>query len=196
MSRPIINPGSLYWTGQHWIDYIKEPGADTHSGMVSLWHTHYCEAGEGTAVFIDIPGADGYQALCTDNPDIAAFHVAWMKGRGGIHDLDLEVVPASIRREGNILKAPSWVIESVDSRVVATWRKIDPPVILDGPSPKFKEGWDVYSFLFFAWEASITLNDREIPGKPYGRDIWAPTIGGERSSCVFALSEVFVDIEA
>ena len=194
MSRPIVNPGTLWWTGQHWIDYLRVPGTETDSGMVSLWHTHYCEAGEGTTVFIDIPGADGYQAICTDNPDVAAFHVDWMKGRGGIYDLGLEIVPAEIRREGSILEAPSWVIESGDTRIVAIWKQIEPPVILDGASPKFKEGWDVYSYLYFTWDATITLNGRQIPGEPYPRDIWEPTIGGERSSCVFALSETFVEI--
>ena len=36
--------------------------------------------------------------------------------------------------------------------------------------------------------------DRQIEGEPYRRDIWQQSIGGERSSCVVALSETFIEV--
>jgi len=48
--------------------------------------------------------------------------------------------------------------------------------------------------LFFTSEASVDLDGRRIEGKPSMRDIWKPTIGGERSSCVFALAETQVEL--
>ena len=194
MSRPISNPGTLMWTGQHWINYLREPGEETNSGMVSLWHTHYCPLGEGTAVFIDIQGDSGFRGVCTDNRDIAGFIQNWMSGRGGLYAMGLPVLDAEIRREGDVLAVPSWVIETEADRIEAVWSHLLPPVILDGPAPKFSEDRDVYSLLFFAEEAGISLNGKPVAGKPYVTDIWKPSIGGDRSSCVFALSETFIQI--
>ena len=196
MERPIVNPGSVFWTGQHWINYLREPGHETDSGMVSLWFTHYCAAGEGIVAFVDIPGAPGFQGICTDNPPVAAFMQDWYRGRGGMYDKDLPIKDAKLEREGDVLADPVWTIETATDRVVARWSGLAPCVILDAPVPKFSEDRDVYSLLFFAEEATITLNGAPVAGRPYLRDIWQPSIGGERSSCVFALSETFIQVQA
>ena len=191
MTRRIVNPGTLFWTGQHWINYLRRPGEAENSGMVSLWHTHYCAAGEGTAAYIDLPGL---QSICTDNPDIVAFMNEWMAGRGGLYDMDLPIIEAQFRRSGDLRSDPSWTIQTATDRIEATWTEIQPPVILDAPAPKFRQDCDVYSYLFFAAAASISLNEQATPGQPYITDIWQPSIGGDRSSCVFALSETFISI--
>ena len=46
-----------------------------------------------------------------------------------------------------------------------------------------REDRDVYSLLFFAEEAGISINGQPVAGKPYVTDIWKPSIGGDRSSC-------------
>jgi hypothetical protein len=63
MSRPRINPGNLVWSGEHWINYLREPGAVSDSGMVSLYHTRYSSAGEGNIAFVDIQGDPGFSAM-------------------------------------------------------------------------------------------------------------------------------------
>jgi len=40
----------------------------------------------------------------------------------------------------------------------------------------------------------MKLDGRAVEGKPYTRDIWKKSIGGDRSSCVFALAETFIRI--
>ena len=192
MSRPIVNPGKLFWSGQHWINFIREPDAEINSAMVSLWYTHYCEAGEGSVAYVDIQDDPGISGIYTDNKDAVTFMQEWMKGRGGLYDKDLPIIEAQFRREGDIQNTPSWVIDAGGDRLVATWSQIQLPVILDAPAPKFREDRDVYSLLFFTDEASITLNERKIAGNPYPTDIWKKSIGDERSSCVFALSETFI----
>jgi hypothetical protein len=189
MNRPLVNPGTLLWTGQHWVNFIREPGAEADSGMVSLWHTHYCAAGEGTMAYVYIPGNEGFQGICTDNPDIAEFIRSWMQGRGGLYDRPLPVVGATFRREGEVRQAPSWVIETEKDQIIATWSHIDPVVILNRSVPTDRAVW---TLLFFTASARIVLNGHLIPGQPYLRDIWKPSIGGDRSSCVFALSETFI----
>ena len=56
MRRPVLNPGTLHWSGEHWINYLRLPGSDTNSAMVSLYHTRYCPAGEGNVAFVEASG--------------------------------------------------------------------------------------------------------------------------------------------
>jgi hypothetical protein len=76
-------------------------------------------------------------------------------------------------------------------RLTATWSGLERPVIVEAPGGVFGPKTDLFSLLFFASEASIQLNGAKISGGPYVRDIWRKSIGGDRSSCVFALSETF-----
>lgn len=190
MDRPMVNSGELLWTGQHWINYLRPVGHPHHSAMVSLWHTHYCDAGEGTVAFIKITGITEY--ICTDNHEIAAYIRNWMKGRGGLYDMDLPVVDGVFSRDGDIRGGPIWNIETEGDQIAAIWEDLLPPVFLEAPAPKFQPDKDVYSCLIFADSARIILNDQLIPGKPYPTNKWASSIGGDRSSCVFALSETFI----
>ncbi|MEE3258752.1 MAG: hypothetical protein VX293_06050 [Candidatus Latescibacterota bacterium] len=193
MGRPIVNTGRVFWTGQHWINYLRVPGAEEDSGRVSVWHTHYCGAGEGTVAYVDIPGDPGLRAVCTDNRDLAAFVDSWVRDLPGPYQIDV-VIDAAIRREGSIDAAPAWVIETGGATVVATWFNLEPPVIMEAPAPTVKPDRDVYSHLFFTDEATIRIDDRSVEGEPYLRDIWQQSIGGERSSCVVALSETFIEV--
>lgn len=190
MDRPLVNPGTLYWTGQHWMVYLRPPGSEEESGRVSVWHTHYCEAGEGTVIYIDIPGQ--YQAVCTDNREVAAFMDRWVRNMPGPYQTD-RIVEAVIRREGDIRSTPSWVIKAEGHTITTTWTDIKRPVILEGPAPNFREDRDVWSYLFFSG-GKIEFDGTSVEGQPYVRDVWKPSIGGDRSSCVIALSETFVDI--
>ncbi|MDD9949433.1 MAG: hypothetical protein OXU48_07870 [candidate division Zixibacteria bacterium] len=195
MGRPIVNPGRLYWTGQHWINYIRPPNAGENSAMVSLWHTHYSSAGEGTVAYVLIEHGATYRRICTDNPDLAAFIRTWMNGRGGMYDMELEVVPAAFTRSGDVLDTAAWAIETADDLVIDRWADLQPPELLEAPGPGLREGWDVFSCLFFARSAQIMFNGHMIPGEPYPVDNWKSSLGGERSSCVFALSETFIQAD-
>jgi hypothetical protein len=194
MQRPIVNPGKLLWTGQHWINYIRPFEKSKNSGMISLWYTRFCEAGEGLVAFVNIQDETNFQYICTDNERVAAYIQTWMRGRGGLYDMDMPVINADISRKGDIRSSPAWVIETATDQIVTTWSDIQQPVILEAPAPEFHKDRDVYSSLFFAESAQILLNDHLISGDPYITDIWQATIGGQRSSCVFALSETFIQV--
>ena len=194
MQRPIVNPGKLLWTGQHWINYIRPFEKSKNSGMISLWYTQFCEAGEGLVAFVNIQDETNFQYICTDNERVAAYIQTWMRGRGGLYDMDMPVINADISRKGDIRFSPAWVIETATDQIVTTWSDIQQPVILEAPAPEFHKDQDVYSSLFFAESSQILLNDHLISGDPYITDIWQATIGGQRSSCVFALSETFIQV--
>lgn len=192
MARPVINPGRLRWSGEHWINYLRQPGTETNSGMVSLYHTRYSAAGEGTAVFVDITEQPGCLGLYTDNREVAAFIQEMIRGRGNPFDREMPIIDAHISRTGDIRFNPSWVIDNGRCHIIATWTDIQSPVIAEGPAPTFGPDRDFFTLLFFTDNASINCNGQLVKGQPYQRDIWRASIGGERSSCVFALAETMI----
>ena len=85
-----LSQGPLLWSGEHWILYLRLPGAEADSGQLSLYYAAYSLAGRGTVAYIDIPGSEGLTAVCTDNPDLADFITATMI-RGSNNPFDREL---------------------------------------------------------------------------------------------------------
>ena len=183
---------TVQWSGEHWINYLRRPGEEVDSGSLSLYHTHYSEAGAGTVACIDIPAA-GWAATYSDNPALADWILATMiRGRGNQFDRDLPVVEAACSRGGDIRTKPSWTIEAEGHRIVSTWQVTEPATIHWGAAPSGAADLQIFSLLFFTCDASLTHNGEPVAGSPYRRDIWRSTIGGDRSSCVFALAETIL----
>ena len=196
MTRPTVNPGTVVWAGEHWYSYLRRPGDQTNSGMVSLYHVRYSPPGEGTVAFVDIAGGDGLTAVCTDNRELVPYlveNVLRVRGRGVHHfDRDLPVLDATLTRGGRVIEAPSWEIRTARDRIVATWMDLEPPFLAELPAPSGLDYADFYSVFFFAANATIELNGRRVNGQPYTEVLPSTHIGGERSSCMFALSETMV----
>jgi hypothetical protein len=90
------------------------------------------------------------------------------------------------------MATPSWEIRTARDRIVATWIDPEPPFLAELPAPSGLAIADFYSVFFFTPSATIELNGRRVDGLPY-TEVLPPThIGGERSSCMFALSETMV----
>jgi len=191
MSRPDINTGKLLWSGQHWVNYIRKPGDETDSARVSLYHTHYSPSGEGTMAFVVIPGADGLSGICADNKEMVKHLLDFMRHP---FDPDLPVFDARFERTGDVTSEPSWNIEAEGVTLTATWKNIQSPLVVEGWAPYFREDRDLFTILFFCKDASVVLNGKPVEGGPYERDIWISSIGGQRSSCLFALSETIIDV--
>ena len=52
----------------------------------------------------------------------------------------------------------------------------------------------IFSLLYFTHETEISVDGMAVHGAPYTRDIWRASIGGDRSSCVFALAETTINL--
>ena len=196
MIEGLVSPGELTWSGEHWINYLRVPGDSADSGMVSLFNIRCSPAGNGIAAWIWIPGDQGFRAVCTDNGEVTDFVVEIMAKAASNppYDDELPVIEASFSQGGDIRKDPSWTVCAGDREIVATWTQIQPAVIANGAWPSCPSGNYCFSLLHFADGGTISLDGRTVGGAPYTRDIWQPTIGGERSSCVFALSESFIKL--
>ena len=181
--------GKIRWSGEHWINYIRRPGEETDSGSVSLYVTRYGEAGEGIVAYVTIPQL-GFDAVCTNNHAVAAWiHDMMVKGRGNQFDRPMPVLDATFTQGGDIRKNPSWTIDVDGHTIVSTWNDPGPEVIHYGPAPVGTDRLHIFSLLFFTSNTVLTFDGKRIDGQPYTREIWRKSIGGGRSSCVFALAE-------
>jgi hypothetical protein len=192
MDRPVsIHDGTLVWIGEHWINALRPEGAAAPSAWVSLFHTDYSREGEGNVAQVLISGGSRVSFVAADNLELARYLNHEFLSRSSVRDPDAPIVSARFRREGDVRREPAWVIETDAHRIVARWRVTGPPVIAEG---SFRTGTEHFTVLFFTDEASVELDGKRIEGKPYSRDIWKPTLGGDRSSCVFALAETLIQL--
>lgn len=188
MSKDTIE-ATVKWSGEHWINYVRRPGETEDSGSVSLYHTKYSSAGEGTVAFVTIPDA-GVDAIYTDSAELAEWTIENMiRGRGNQFDRDMPVVEARLNRGGDIRKNPSWTIEADGRAIVSTWNVTDSVIIHWGSAPVGIPNLHIFSLLYFTYDTRLAVNSNSVDGEPYARDIWRSSIGGDRSSCVFALAE-------
>ena len=184
--------GSLTWSGEHWICMLREPGsADT--AVVSHYHLRHSPAGPGNVAVIHVPGADGVRVVATDNQAAAAFaRERFFARRADYLHGDLPVRRAAFARIGEGQPGAGWRYRFDGAEVAARWFVREPPVAAHGG---LRPGDWCFTVLFFAEEAEMHLDGRRVPGTPFTRDIWRSTIGGDRSSCVYALAETFIEPE-
>ena len=191
MDRAVrVHSGKLVWSGEHWTLGIRHLAAEDVSAWISLFHTRYSPVGEGNAAQVFIPGATAINVICTDHPEVGQFTREQFFSAGSYFDPKAQLVSARFQRQGDIRTNPAWVIETNEFRVVARWQITEPPVIAEGT---FRPGTEHFTLLFFTDTASVECDGQLIQGQPYTRDIWKATVGGERSSCAFALAESLIE---
>ncbi len=194
MQPAVINRKTLFWTGEHWINFLRRPGEEAHSGMVSLYHTQYSAAGAGIVTLVHVDSPQPFTAICTDNRTLVPFiQEHWPRGRIPPFDgRDVPVLDATFRRGGDIRHDPCWIITVAGHEIVARWVVTQPPLVMTRAGPAQDADLDLHSVLFFTDTAAITFDGQPADGLPYLSPHWAPLLGTARSSCVFALAETML----
>ncbi len=194
MQPAIINRKTLFWTGEHWINFLRRPGEEAHSGMVSLYHTHYSAASAGIVALVHVDAPQRFTAICTDNRALVPFiQEHWPRGRiPPFDDPDVPVLDAAFRRGGDIRRDPCWIITVEGHEIVARWTVTQPPLVMTRAAAGEDADLDMHSALFFTDEAAITFDGQPADGLPYLSPHWAPLLVTARSSCVFALAETMM----
>ena len=188
---------TLVWSGEHWIAYLKNHDNQADVGRVSLYRVTYSAAGEGHVALVDIPD-ETFAGIYTDNVKLADFitkTVARGTSNNNFYRHDLPIVEAEITRGGDVRTTPSWTIDAEGSAVETVWSSIHQPMILEGPGPANGGAAVTHSLLFFANEATISLNGKSIGGVVYVRDEWIRAIGRQGTSAVFAIAETTTTTE-
>ena len=184
--------GDLSWSGEHWICMLRESGSP-ETAVVSHYHLRLSPAGPGNVAVIHVPGPHGMHVIATDNEAAAAFaKERFFAGRADYFHGDLPVRQATFARSHDGHEGPGWSYQVDGAEISARWFVREPPVVAHG---HFRPGDWAFTVLFFAEQAEIHLNGRRVPGRPFTREIWRPSIGGDRSSCVYALAETFIDTD-
>ena len=132
MEPAVINRRTLFWTGEHWINFLRRPGEEAHSGMVSLYHTHYSAAGAGIVALVHVDAPQPFTAICTDNRALVPFiQKHWPRGRIPPFDNpDVPILDATFRRGGDIRHDPCWIISVAEHEIVARWTVTQPPLVM------------------------------------------------------------------
>ena len=190
----VISPGTLFWAGEHWINFLRRPGAEDHSGMVSRYHTQYSSAGEGIVALVHVDAPEQFTAICSNNPALVPFiQDHWPRARiPPFNDQEIPVLEATFSRGGDTRYDPSWTIAVDGHEVVARWGVTQQPLTMNRSSQTQASDMDLHSQLFFTTDASITFDGQDVKGSPYETPHWAPLLGTGQSSCVFALAETMV----
>lgn len=186
-----LQRGTLEWTGEHWISMLRTDHG-TDSAVVSHYSLRISPAGEGNVAVVRVGGEDGLHAVCTDNADLLDWALPRLFGGSAYWHAELPVAESTFSRWGDATREAGWRIDTVAGRRVVTgWTVAAPPEVLNTP---WRDDQEVFSILYFTDQASVELDGVAIAGSPYPRDIWQDALGGERSSCVFALSESFFTV--
>ena len=186
---PVLNNGKLLWCGEHWINAIKTENDGGPSAWFSLFHTRYSKVGEGNTLHLRIPGR-GIDVICTDNLPVGEWIAEAFLSKSSIPPSTATFTKASFQRDGDTHLHPSWIVQTDTHRIVAHWHVHDPPVIAYG---SFREGTEHFTMLFFTDESGVEVDGISVEGRPYPRDIWKSSLGGMRSSSVFALAETLIE---
>ena len=202
MAEAHINDGTVEWSGDHWINYIRSSpapagfaesratGDEPGLSRVSLYHTRYSAAGEGHVAIVVIDGLGDLNAVYTDNRALAEFILdTIIRGQVAKFDRGFPIVDASFVRGGVVGDRPSWTIEGNGHQVVSTWLDLESPLSVYAPAPMFGPDVNFYTLLLFANDATINVDGAKVEGSPYEVDVWQTSIGGLRSSSVLALAE-------
>ena len=154
MEPAVINRKTLFWTGEHWINFLRRPGEETHSGMVSLYHTHYSAAGAGIVTLVHVDAPQRFTAICTDNRALVPFiQEHWPRGRiAPFDDPAVPVLDATFRRGGDIRRNPGWIITVEGHEIVARWMVTQPPLVMTRAGAGQDADLDLHSALFFTDE--------------------------------------------
>jgi len=179
--------GRLEWAGEHWVSMLREDGRDDDTAIVSHYSMRISPGGEGNVAVIRIGG--NFNAVCTDNPAMLDFVIPRCFEKVPYWHQDLPVLACTFTRFGDATRDPGWLIESEEGRTVhSRWTAPAAPIVLNSP---WQDNQHVFSILYFSDEATVELDGRAINGRPFMRDIWRDTLGGDHSSCVYALAESF-----
>lgn len=201
MADPIVFPGTVEWSGENPGISLKERPEGPFVTLASFFRVVLSPHGRGHAlVLLQSPGEAsppaGRENVCLhDNEALARYlvadfvsHFGTFRGLAGLDGLiyrPLERVETS----GDPASSYSETVRSGDMTVRLTWSGLGRPFCFVLPPDKSATGKHHMPSLFVGCQdASVTVNDSALPGKPVPREIAGHTI----TTAMLAFSETWI----
>jgi hypothetical protein len=197
VARPVVNPGVVSWAGEHLLLYLRPPDAAQNTTTVSFYRTQYSPVGAGHAALVlsDVRD-DGLRTIFTDNPPLADWcrqNLARGNPRSPFRDPSVPIVAARFESSGAVGLTRVETIHAAEHEIVLTWTDFEPPLYFEGPRGTLGADYDVFSLLFPAATASVSVDGIRARGHPFPNEIWRPSTGRDLSSALIAICEVLID---
>ena len=201
MADPIVFPGTVEWSGENPGISLKETPDGPFVALASFFRVVLSPHGRGHAmVLLQSPGDAGPAAeranVCLhDNEPLARYLIAdflsqfgAFKGQPGLDGLVYRKLDR-IETAGDPASSYSETVEAGDFRVRLTWSGLGRPFAFALPPDKSATGKHHMPTLFVGCQdATITVNGRDLPGKPVPREIAGQSI----TTAMLAFSETWI----
>jgi hypothetical protein len=203
MSDVITFPGTVEWSGENPGISLKETPDGPFVALASFFRVVLSPHGRGHAlVLLQSPDDARPQAphanLCLhDNEPLARWlvaefvgHFGAFKGLPGLDGLGYRRLDA-VEASGDPSSSYSETVRAGDLSVRLTWSGLGEPFCFALPPDKSATGRHHMPSLFVGCEqATITVNGRDLPGKPIPREIAGRTI----TTAMLAFSETWIRV--
>jgi len=202
MTRPVINPGSVDWSGENPGMYLKLSADGPFVTLISFFRVVLSPHGKGHAAFmlLDPQGAGKDPAkpnVClTDNEPLAAYlrdgfvsYFGAFKGAAGLKSCRMEPAWDFMATGDGRTTHTEW-FRSTIGQVSLTWDGLGAPFIVEMPVDKSATGkHEMLSLFVESSTTSATINGKSVAGRPFPREF----AGKKDSSTAFlAFSETWV----
>ena len=176
---------------------LHAPGGDAVVAAASYWRCTYSPAGEGNALILWHAGAGGgvTRAIYADNAALGRFvadtftqHFADFQGHGFDR---VAPTPARFFQESDSRRYHRVVCHAGEQAIVLDWRDVrDRQMIVGSGMVLGGHGFALATVICPCGEASITIDDRPLPGEAR---VTADDGGRPRGSAFLAFAESWVD---
>lgn len=204
MSRPVINPGQIDWSGENPGMYLKETADGPFVTLISFFRVVLSPHGKGHAAFmLQDPRGSGKDAakpnVCiTDNEPLANYlrdgfvtHFGAFKGATGL--AGCRMVPGwDFQAGGDGRTVHTEWFRSAIGQVCLTWDQLGAPFLVE----LMKEGsatgkHEMFSLFVESPSVRATINGNAVAGKAFPREF----LSRKNSSTAFlAFSETWVKV--
>jgi hypothetical protein len=201
MADPIVFTGNVDWSGENPGISLKDQPDGPFVTLASFFRVVLSPHGRGHALVLlqsphdADPPAQAANVCLTDNEPLARYLVegflahfgAW-KGMPGLAGLSWRPLD-SVEAAGDPTDHYSETVKSGDLTVRLTWSGLGKPFCFALPPDKSATGRHHMPSLFVGCDdATVTVNGRQLPGKPAPREI----AGHRISTAMLAFSETWI----
>ena len=185
-----VDTNEVRVTGENsFVRLAPEEGSE-FTTRASHWRVLYSPAGAGHALFLQSELTDGKVVAYTDNVAVAR----WLQGEiePMLHppfaDTECPVVEAAFSRCGDIRSSMTELVKGSDVEVALTWENVIEPIAVHAPPGTGGRTHGLYTILFPARQAGLTVNGVAASGRVVPQD----REGREGSSACLAWAESWV----